>query len=281
MLRAGAIALQLLAALHGAVDHGIKLRAAGAERIERAGLDQAFEHAPVQQARVDGVAELEERVEAAQLLARFENAAHRIFADVLDGAHAEANLFADGREVHVAGVDVRRKHGDAHAARFVDVLHHFFGVAGFRSQQRGHEFDRIVRLEPGRLIGQQRVGAGVRFVEAVAGEFGHQIENALGLFRRNFVRGAAGQEFLALRGHLVAILLAHGAAQDVGFAEREAGQAIGDLHHLLLIEDDAVGLFQDLLQLGQVVGDFFLAVLAGDEIVDHAALDRARGGRAR
>ncbi len=78
----------------------------------------------------------------------------------------------------------------------------------------------------------------------------------LGLFRRNFVRRAAGQEFLALRGHFLAVLLAHGAAQDVGFAQRKAGQAVGDLHHLFLIQNDAVGFFQNFAQLGQIVGDF-------------------------
>ena len=37
-------------------------------------------------------------------------------------------------------------------------------------------------------------------------------------------------------------LLAHGAAQHVGFAERIAGQLLRDLHHLFLVDDDAVGL---------------------------------------
>ena len=185
------------------------------------------------------------------------------------------NLFAHGREVHVARICIRRKDGDAHAARFVNILYDFFRVSGFRSQQRGHKFHGIVRLEPGGLISQERIGAGVGFVESVAGKLGHEIENAFGLFRRNFMGGAAGEEFLALRGHLVAILFAHGAAQDIGFAEGKSGQAIGDLHDLLLIKNDAVGFFQDFLQFRQIVGDFFLAVLAGDEIVDHAALDGA------
>ena len=87
----------------------------------------------------------------------------------------------------------------------------------------------------------------MRFVESVTREFGHQIEDAFGLLRRNFVHGAAGEEFLALGGHFVAVLLAHGAAQDVRFAEREARQTIGDLHDLFLVEDDAVGLFEDVL----------------------------------
>ncbi len=102
----------------------------------------------------------------------------------------------------------------------------------------------IMRFQIGGLIGEERVGAGVRFVEAVAREFGHQVEDAFGFFRGDFSRGATGQEFLALRGHFLAFLLAHGAAQNVGFTEGKSGEAIGDLHHLFLIQDDAVGFFE-------------------------------------
>jgi hypothetical protein len=59
---------------------------------------------------------------------------------------------------------------------------------------------------------------------------------------------APSHETVALRVHLRLDLLAHGAAQQVGFAERVAGQHLRDLHHLLLVDDDAVGLLQDRLR---------------------------------
>ena len=83
------------------------------------------------------------------------------------------------------------------------------------------------------------------------------------------VRLRAGDEALALLGHLLDLLLAHGAAQQIGFAQRIPGDAVGDLHHLLLVDHDAVGFFQDLLQLREVVDHFLAAVLAIDEVVDH------------
>jgi hypothetical protein len=73
------------------------------------------------------------------------------------------------------------------------------------------------------------------------------------------VRSGAGDEALALRVHLGLDLLAHGAAQQVGVAERVAGQDLGDLHHLLLVDDDAVGLLQDRLQLRVRVPGFSTA----------------------
>ena len=53
-------ALHLLRALNAPVDHGDHLRAMGASAIEGAGLDQAFEHALIEEPRVDGFAEFEE-----------------------------------------------------------------------------------------------------------------------------------------------------------------------------------------------------------------------------
>ena len=51
-------------------------------------------------------------------------------------------------------------------------------------------------------------------------------------------------ERLALGVHLGLDLLAHGAAQEIGAAQRVAGELLGDLHHLLLVDDDAVGLLR-------------------------------------
>ena len=66
---------------------------------------------------------------------------------------------------------------------------------------------------------------------------------------------APEMKLVALRRHLLAVFLAHGAAQDIGLAETVAGKIARDLLHLLLIGDDAVGRLQDRLQLRmQIVG---------------------------
>ena len=75
--------------------------------------------------------------------------------------------------------------------------------------------------------------------------------------------------------HFFRFLLAHGAPQQVGFTERVSGEAIGDLHHLLLVHDHAECLLQNLLQFGQFVFHLLAAMLAIDEVVDHAALNGA------
>ena len=47
------------------------------------------------------------------------------------------------------------------------------------------------------------------------------------------------------------------------------------MHHLFLIENDAVGFLENIFELREFVADFGFAVLAIDEIVDHTALNGA------
>ena len=114
----------------------------------------------------------------------------------------------------------------------------------------------------------------MRFVEAVARELRHEIEDhdRVGIFDAALHR--AVDEALALRIHLRLDLLAHGAAQQIGFPERIAGERLRDLHHLLLVDDDAVGLLQDRLEQRVEIVDMLLAVLAA--IVERDVVHRAR-----
>ena len=57
------------------------------------------------------------------------------------------------------------------APRLVAKLGELVGVALVEGHRRGEEFDRIMRLEPGGLIGDQRIGRRMALVEAVVGEF--------------------------------------------------------------------------------------------------------------
>ena len=83
---------------------------------------------------------------------------------------------------------------------------------------------------------------------------------------------AAAHEAIALGVHLRLDLLAHGAAQQVGLAQRIAGQDLGDLHHLFLVDDDAERLLQHRLHQGMDVIGRRVAVL-------HRAIQRNVGHR--
>ena len=51
-------------------------------------------------------------------------------------------------------------------------------IVDFEAHGGGQELDRVVGLEIGRLVGDQRVGRGMGLVEAVARELRHQLEDA-------------------------------------------------------------------------------------------------------
>ncbi len=115
---------------------------------------------------------------------------------------------------------------------------------------------------------------GQALVEPVAGELLDEVPDALGLLDLDLVGLAAGDELLALLGHQLAVLLPHRLAQGVGLAEREPGQVRGELHDLLLVDHDPVGLLEMSLHERVLVGDRSAAVLAVDEVLDE--VHRAR-----
>ena len=98
-----------------------------------------------------------------------------------------------------------------------------------------------MRLQPGGLVGHQAIGGRVGFVEAVTGEFFYQVEDVAGQVGIDTVVGTTLEKAAALLGHLFGFFLTHGAAQHVRTAEGVTGHHLGDLHHLFLIQDDAVG----------------------------------------
>ena len=199
---------------------------------------------------------------------------HRRLAHVLDGGQPEADRLARHAERHLGHVDVGGLHTDPHGPALFDVLHDLVGVAHFRGEQRRHELHRVVRLAVGRLVGDQPVRRAVALVEAVAGELLHQLPDALGLGRRRPPLPAAGDELVALLGHEVAVLLAHGPAQRVRLPHGEARHLGGDLHDLLLVDHDPVRLPSVRLHGRVLVRDLGPPVPPVDEVRDQ--LHRSR-----
>ena len=206
--------------------HGHQLRAAS-QRIHGAALDERLNDPLVEQVQIDLLAELEDRREFTDRLARRHDRLDCVVTHILHGSQAEADRFSMRREVRVAHIDVGRLDRNAHLATLVDVLHYVVGAARDGRQQRGHKLDRIMRLQIRRLISQQRISGGVRLVETVAGELLHQIKKLLDFLLRKAALDRASHEPVALFGHRVGVLLAHGAAQQVGLTQRISRQACG------------------------------------------------------
>jgi hypothetical protein len=200
----------------------------------------------------------------AAFLARGDDRLDRALADVLDGQQAEADGVALDREVEPAGVDVGRQDLDAQAPALGDGRGDLLGVVAEGGQHAGHVLDGVVRLEVGRLVGDQPVAGGVGLVEAVALERLEGLEDGVDDLRRHAPLGRLADELVLLRAQHRRLLLADGVAQRVRLRAGEAAEGHGRGHDVLLVDEDAVGLGQVRLEQRVQVGHRFLAVLAPD-----------------
>ena len=195
---------------------------------------------------------MREAAEAPHPVPRVEHHLDRPLPHPLDRAEAEADRLPHDGERVIALVDVGRQHADAHVAALAEVLGD--GVRGgeLGVEHRRHEGHGVVRLQIRRLVGQHGVGDAVALVEAVAGEGLDVVPQLLGLLPRHPALDRPRGELLLHLGHDVDLLLAHGLAQHVRLGHGEAGDRHGNSHDLFLVDDDPVGLLQDLLGLGRM-----------------------------
>ena len=69
-------------------------------------------------------------------------------------------------------------------------------------------------------------------------------------------------ELVAVALHQFDLLLTHRLAQVVGIVHRESCEHVGDLHHLFLVNDDAVGGVEDRFESRMKIFNLFTAVFA-------------------
>ena len=80
-------------------------------------------------------------------------------------------------EIQRTLIHVGREHRNARFPAVVDQHRNSVDIVDFRRQRGGHEFGRIMRLQIGSLIGHNRIGHAVRFVEPVRRELLDEIED--------------------------------------------------------------------------------------------------------
>ena len=167
----------------------------------------------------------------------------------------------------VGPVDIGQQHGNSQPETLVDRAYDFFGMVQPGIQHRRHIFQGIVRLEISRPIGDKSVANAVGFVERVAGEGLYEVEyRGCQTLVKPFC-GSPSYKLFSFLGHQRRDLLAHGLAHDVGFTQRVSSELLKNQQHLVLINDDAVGLVQQFFHAGVWIGDRFAPEFRVDEIV--------------
>ena len=169
-----------------------------------------------------------------------------IRTDIAHRREPEADIAAARGEVEVGVVDIGWQHLDAHAPALIEIDRALVLVILDRGEECGHVLLREVGLEVRRPEGHQSVAGGVRLVEGIVGEGDEDVPQCLD----RPVGVAIGLHPLAEGDVLLVedllLLLAHRATQEIGVAEGVARKLLRDGHDLLLIDDQAVGVAEDL-----------------------------------
>ncbi len=126
----------------------------------------------------------------------------------------------------------------------------------------------MMALEPACLISHQGVCGRVRLVEAVTGELLHDVEDLVSLLRIDGISAGAINKHCALLIHLLLLLFAHRPTQQISTAQAVTRDYLRRLHHLFLINHDAIGVTKHPLQTRMRIVHPLTTVLAVDEIGD-------------
>ena len=233
---------------HPLVD-GDELGPAGAQTVEGPGTDQIL-HRPLVHVRpAEALAEVLKAEEGPVLLPLPHHRLDEAAADVLNGHQPEADALLLHGEAVRGAVHIRGQQSDVPLLALGDVLAHPVGVVQHTGQQGRHVLPGVVDLEPSGLIGHDGVAHRVGFVEGVVGEVIDLTIDGLCHALWDAVGHAAGdppvripvEEGRMFPLQILGLLLAHGPAHHVRLPQGVPRQLLENLHHLLLIDDAAVG----------------------------------------
>ena len=251
------------------------------ETIESSRLDQTFHDALIESSRLEPVKHIRYALVIASAFSFLHEAAHRLLSDVLYTVESVTQFVALDLEEHSALVDVGGK--DLRSAFFEEreILLHLVRGRYAVVYDRGEQFYIVISLVESRFVREHRIRRRVRLVERVFRKALHLVEDIVGdvfvyperersgdrglrLFFDHSGRGidrlfrrCAVQEYVALSGHDVGLLLAHRAAQYVRRPERITRERLHDLHDLFLIDKTAVSHVEYRFEQRMLVGDIF------------------------
>lgn len=245
---------------------GNHLRPVIAELVKGPGIDQGFDQLrllPAVIQTVNKVAEVLIRARAPLV----DDGGDEVAPDPLDIGQAEVDLPLMEGKGFLTDVDPGPANSHAELAGVGDVLAEL-GQVGLRPHQGRVEGVRVVTLQVGQLEGQHRVGHCMGPVEAVVGKLVDVVEDLLGPLAGKAIGHRPFEELVPHPGHHRGLLLTHRPPEQVGFPQSKTGHRRRQLHDLFLIDQDSIGWRQNLPQsrIGDLV--FFLAVLAGNEVID-------------
>ena len=198
----------------GAVNAGHQTGAVQIEVVKCARFDQCLHAALVHTGAVDAHTKVKQTAEVATSVACGHDGLDGLLAGAAHRPQAITDHgVGDRLKTMTTAVDVRRLKGQTHLDGVFKKYLELVGVVHLHRHVGAEKLHRVVHLEPGRVVGQQRIGRGMRLVKAVSRKALHQVENFIRFGLSDAVFGRTVGKNLAVLRHLFGFFLAHGTAQ--------------------------------------------------------------------
>ena len=241
------------------------------QHIKGASTDQCFKGTTIDHTLIDTATKIKQIFKWSARFAHLHNINHSRFARALHCTQTISHgLIIYRRKTIIRTINIRRQHYELLHDGVVVIAVHFVGIVHIGRQRGGHERSWVMRFEVGSLIGNQRVGSRVRFVKTVTGELFHQVKQLCGQRLLDLALDRTLDKKTALLRHLFQVFLTHRTPQNVRSAKGIAADDLCNLHHLLLIHNDAVGWLKRHFQVGVEIIGLSATMFTVDKIFHHA-----------
>ena len=172
-----------------------------------------------------------------------------------------ANRSALDGKSHLRFVDIRRKNRNPFFPGHFDVFRSFNRVIHIGTHGCGVKLRSIVALQIGCLIGKECIAYRMRLVKGIFCKINHLIIDAirhslgdsLGKTSENTLLRISVNKVFSFFFHNGKLLLTHGTSKQIRSTHAEAGEVPNNLHNLLLIHDNTIGVFQDWLHFFTII----------------------------
>src|SRR5680860_526645 len=262
------IRLHLLAMPHSLCQYVQHALARTTRGVQSATLYQTLQRSLVQDRRIYAFAKLEDILEGTACLPLLQYVGDGADSHILHSIETKANAAVHRPEIQRGLVDIGRQHLYAHLVRNRHVEGHLvLGIhdAGYQGR---HVLHGIISLQIGGAIGNQRVARGMRLVERVVPRFFHEVPKVINGLGSCAVLLSSLSELGLQPLQDGSDLLANTLAEIIRFRRGKAGDTLGDLHELFLIDSHAVCRAKHRLQPRIHVLHSFGVALVPDKLRD-------------
>ena len=120
---------------------------------------------------------------------------------------------------------------------------HPFNIPYFTVQHSRNKLNGIMSFEIARPVCKNTISRRMTLIKTITGKFGHKFKNPCCQGIMHSLLNSALNKISLVFLHDFRFLFSHRLAQIICLGKREPAHHLGNLHHLLLIDNNAISLF--------------------------------------